>query len=214
MCAMICSLPSEVFSSTKKKKTQALEVQLRSLPACESFILRSCSPRWLSALHLYTVQSHNAESSPPKPDGRLAVDIGWSKLNHSLWLLLLYFIFFLLFMAHVPPFVAIWKASIKETAIRKKKKKIVSFRNWKTVSVFIHRLLAVTMGSPIRGQLHQLLWMCSVCECAPVRSRGDATLIQSEVRIYQRAWPLTRYKAYPFSPRLYCAYLLISLSAK
>lgn len=166
MCAVICLMPLEVFSLKKKNKNPHIpEVKTRSLPACESFILHSWSPCWLTVLHLYTVQNHNV--SPSKAWWEISSrHCGWIKLNHSLWLLLL---FFFIVYGKSSPICGHLKSINKRDSYQTKKNSPCVFLKLKIVSVFIRWL---TMGSRSRGQLHQLLWMCSVCKCAPVRLVG------------------------------------------
>lgn len=114
-------------------------------------------------------------------------------------------------MAKVPPSVAIWKASTKETVIRQKKTVLVFFWNWKLC-------LYSSAGWPWDPEAG--VSCISFYGCAPSVNAhlcvwwGDAILIRLEVRVYQQAWPLTTYKTHPSSPRLYSAYLLISLKAE
>lgn len=185
--------PRRCFLQKKPKqsspKTQAPEVQTGSLPACESFILHSRSPCWLTALHLYTAQSHNV--FPAKAWWEISSRrCGWIKLNHSLWLPLLPFLSFLYYLWHKFPH--LWpseKHQLKRQRSGKKKKKSSCLSGIET-GVCVPPLAARRWpwGSWAGVSWHQLLWMCSVCKCSPGCLVG-AALIRSEVRVDQRAWP-------------------------
>lgn len=187
------------------QKTQALEVQTQSLPACESFILCSCSSHWLTELHLYTVHRQNVLSSKAwwEISSRRC---GYIKLNQ---LTPATFVFY-----YLSPICGHLKSINKRDSYRGKMSFLFCPSEIENCLCFHPSGMNSTWGwSTSRGQLPQLLRMCSVRKCASVCFAGKhdspETLIQLEVRVREQAWTLTRYKTHPSSPRLHCAYLFI-----